>query len=97
MVSVGADRELVRPADTEGVAAVVREAARCGRTVCVRGAATKACWGGRLSTVDVELDTLTATAVTEVYGGKTAPRDALAFAQREAQRRLDEFWAGVKA
>jgi multiple sugar transport system substrate-binding protein len=47
--------------------------------------------------LDVELDTLTATAVTEVYGGKTAPKDALAFAQREAQRRLDEFWAGVKA
>ena len=46
--------------------------------------------------MDVDLDTLTAAAVTEVYQGKTAPKDALAFAQREGQRRLDEFWAGVK-
>ena len=46
--------------------------------------------------LDPELDTLTAAAVSEVYQGKTAPKDALAFAQREGQRRLDEFWASVK-
>ena len=45
--------------------------------------------------LDTELDTLTATAVTEVYQGKTSPKDALAFAQREGQRRLDEFWASL--
>ena len=43
-----------------------------------------------------EIDILTAQAVTDVYQGKTAPKDAVAFAQREGQRRLDEFWAGVK-
>jgi multiple sugar transport system substrate-binding protein len=46
--------------------------------------------------LDTELDTLTATAVSEVYQGKSAPKDAIAFAQREGQRRLDEFWASVK-
>jgi multiple sugar transport system substrate-binding protein len=46
--------------------------------------------------LDTELDTLTAAAVGEVYQGKTSPKDALAFAQREGQRRLDEFWASVK-
>ena len=46
--------------------------------------------------LDTELDTLTAAAVTDVYQGKSAPKDALSFAQREGQRRLDEFWASVK-
>ena len=45
--------------------------------------------------LDTELDILTATAVTEVYQGKTSPKDALTFAQREGQRRLDEFWASL--
>ncbi|MBI3973024.1 MAG: extracellular solute-binding protein [Chloroflexi bacterium] len=46
--------------------------------------------------MDLEIDTLTAKAVTEVYQGKTLPKEALQFAQREGQRLLDEFWVGVK-
>ena len=45
--------------------------------------------------VDPEIDVLTAQAVTDVYDGKTAPKDAVAFTQKEAQRRLDEFWASA--
>jgi ABC-type glycerol-3-phosphate transport system substrate-binding protein len=47
--------------------------------------------------MDPEIDKLTATMVTEVYQGKTPLKEALAFAQREGQRILDEFWAGVTA
>jgi hypothetical protein len=35
--------------------------------------------------------------VSEVYQGKTQLKEALQFAQKEGQRLLDEFWAGVKA
>ena len=45
--------------------------------------------------LDPDIDVLTAQAVTDVYDGKTAPKDAVAFAQKEAQRRLDEFWASA--
>ena len=46
--------------------------------------------------VDPEIDKLTAKAMLDVYAG-TAPREAVSFAQREGQRLLDEFWAGVGA
>ena len=46
--------------------------------------------------MDPEIDKLTGTMVTEVYRGKTPLKDALAFAQKEGQRMLDEFWANVK-
>jgi glycolate oxidase FAD binding subunit len=49
--------EVVRPGDTAGAADVVRAASSGGRTVCVRGAGTKAAWGALLSRVDVWLDT----------------------------------------
>jgi ABC-type glycerol-3-phosphate transport system substrate-binding protein len=44
--------------------------------------------------MDPEIDKLTAKAMLDVYAG-TAPREAVSFAQREGQRLLDEFWAGV--
>jgi ABC-type glycerol-3-phosphate transport system substrate-binding protein len=50
-----------------------------------------------VSPMDPEIDKLTATMVTEVYQGKTPLKEALAFAQKEGQRILDEFWASVKA
>lgn len=50
-----------------------------------------------VSPMDPEIDKLTATMVTEAYRGKTPLKEALAFAQKEGQRMLDEFWASVKA
>jgi multiple sugar transport system substrate-binding protein len=45
--------------------------------------------------MDPEIDKLTAKVLLDVYAG-AAPKEAVAFAQREGQRLLDEFWAGVK-
>jgi multiple sugar transport system substrate-binding protein len=46
--------------------------------------------------IDPDIDKLTAAAMTDVYNGKQSTRDALQAAQREGQRLLDEFWAGLK-
>jgi len=45
--------------------------------------------------MDPDIDKLTANAILDVYKG-TAPKDAVAAAQRAAQRLLDEFWGGIK-
>jgi multiple sugar transport system substrate-binding protein len=45
--------------------------------------------------LDIEIDKLTAAAMTEVYDGKTDAKAAIAFAQKEGQRQLDEFWASA--
>ena len=64
MVSVGAPI-VARPGDPAAVAEVLRDAGAAGHTVQIRGAGTKAQWGGPCSTVDIELDTRRLSGVTE--------------------------------
>lgn len=63
--------EVLRPQDAAGVAETLRELGGSGRTAVIRGATTKAAWGGSLSTVDVALET---TGLVGVVGHEPGDR-----------------------